>query len=73
MPDYKRFRVCLIVDESKGITKVQTKPTPRRPGQTMSKTDTTEKGLESLIMRHLTGMDGLACGAAGVSTSEALE
>jgi len=26
----------------------------------MSPTDTTEKGLESLIMRHLTGTDGLA-------------
>ena len=32
----------------------------------MSKTDTTEKGLETLIMRHLTGNDGLASGAAGV-------
>ena len=31
----------------------------------MSKTDTTEKGLESLIMRHMTGADGLASGAAG--------
>jgi type I restriction enzyme R subunit len=30
------------------------------------KTDTTEKGLESLIMRHMTGTDGLASGAAGV-------
>ena len=29
------------------------------------KTDTTEKGLESLIMRHMTGTDGLASGAAG--------
>ncbi len=29
----------------------------------MSKTDTSEKGLESLIMRHLTGLDGLAGGA----------
>ena len=27
------------------------------------KTDTTEKGLESLIMRHMTGTDGLASGA----------
>ena len=27
------------------------------------KTDTTEKGLETLIMRHLTGTDGLASGA----------
>jgi hypothetical protein len=24
------------------------------------KTDTTEKGLETLIMRHMTGTDGLA-------------
>ena len=30
------------------------------------KTDTSERGLESLIMRHLTGTDGLASGAAGV-------
>ena len=30
------------------------------------KTDTTEKGLETLIMRHMTGTDGLASGAAGV-------
>jgi type I restriction enzyme R subunit len=30
------------------------------------KTDTTEKGLETLIMRHLTGTDGLASGPAGV-------
>lgn len=29
----------------------------------MSKTGTSEKGLESLIMRHLTGVDGLASGA----------
>jgi len=29
-------------------------------------TDTTEKGLESLIMRHMTGTDGLASGAAGI-------
>jgi hypothetical protein len=28
----------------------------------MSKTDTTEKGLETLIMRHMTGTDGLASG-----------
>lgn len=27
-------------------------------------TDITEKGLESLIMRHLTGVDGLAAGTA---------
>ncbi len=32
----------------------------------MSKTDTTEKGLETLIMRHMTGTDGLSTGAAGV-------
>jgi type I restriction enzyme R subunit len=31
----------------------------------MSKTDTTEKGLETLIMRHMTGTDGLASGSAG--------
>lgn len=30
----------------------------------MSKTDTSEKGLETLIMRHLTGVDGLASSAA---------
>lgn len=29
-------------------------------------TDTTEKGLETLIMRHMTGTDGLASGSAGV-------
>ena len=29
----------------------------------MSKTDTSEKGLETLIMRHLTGVDGLASNA----------
>ena len=28
------------------------------------KTDTSEKGLETLIMRHLTGVDGLASSAA---------
>lgn len=28
--------------------------------------DTTEKGLETLIMRHMTGTDGLTSGAAGV-------
>ena len=28
------------------------------------KTDTTEKGLESLIMRHMTGTDGQAPGMA---------
>jgi len=31
----------------------------------MSKTDTSEKGLESLIMRHMTGTNGLASGMAG--------
>jgi type I restriction enzyme R subunit len=30
------------------------------------KTDTTEKGLETLIMRHMTGTDGLAPSATGV-------
>lgn len=30
------------------------------------KTDTTEKGLETLIMRHMTGADGLASGASGL-------
>jgi type I restriction enzyme R subunit len=34
------------------------------------KTDTTEKGLESLIMRHLTGTDGLASGGAGAMSAE---
>jgi len=29
------------------------------------KTDTTERGLETLIMRHMTGTDGLASGASG--------
>ena len=29
------------------------------------KTDTTERGLETLIMRHMTGSDGLAFGAVG--------
>lgn len=29
------------------------------------KTDTSEKGLETLIMRHLTGTDGLPSGASG--------
>ena len=29
-------------------------------------TDTTEKGLESLIMRHMTGTDGLASGVVGI-------
>ena len=31
------------------------------------KTDITEKGLESLIMRHMTGTDGLASGVTGVA------
>jgi hypothetical protein len=26
MPDYSRFALCLIGDESEGLTKVQTKP-----------------------------------------------
>ena len=30
------------------------------------KTDTSEKGLETLIMRHMTGTDGLATGSVGV-------
>ena len=30
------------------------------------KTDTSEKGLESLIMRHMTGTDGLASAAVGI-------
>jgi type I restriction enzyme, R subunit len=34
------------------------------------KTDTTEKGLETLIMRHMTGTDGLPSSAAG-SVAEA--
>ncbi|HEY5953774.1 MAG TPA: hypothetical protein VIT18_05385 [Terrimicrobiaceae bacterium] len=29
-------------------------------------TDTTEKGLETLIMRHMTGADGLSSGASGI-------
>lgn len=33
-------------------------------------TDTTEKGLESLIMRHLTGTEGLASGTTGVMSAE---
>ena len=40
----------------------------------MSKTDTTEKGLETLIMRHMTGTDGLPSGApfgVGVGVAEA--
>ncbi len=36
------------------------------------KTDTTEKGLETLIMRHMTGVDGLPSGAPfGVGVAEA--
>lgn len=35
------------------------------------KTDTSEKGLETLIMRHMTGMDGLASGVQlGAAESE---
>jgi type I restriction enzyme, R subunit len=30
------------------------------------KTDTSEKGLETLIMRHMTGVDGLSSGASGI-------
>ena len=38
----------------------------------MSKTDTTEKGLETLIMRHMTGTDGLPSGTPfGVGVAEA--
>jgi type I restriction enzyme R subunit len=33
-------------------------------------TDTTEKGLESLIMCHLTGTDGLSSGMAGITSAE---
>lgn len=28
MPDYRRFGLCLIDDENKALTKVQTKPNP---------------------------------------------
>ena len=35
------------------------------------KTDTSEKGLETLIMRHMTGTDGLASGAAVAMAEEA--
>ena len=36
------------------------------------KTDTTEKGLETLIMRHMTGVDGLPSGTPfGVGVAEA--
>lgn len=34
-------------------------------------TDTTEKGLESLIMRHMTGVDGLSSGPQDVASDEA--
>ena len=38
----------------------------------MSKTDTSEKGLETLIMRHMTGTDGLPSGTPfGVGVAEA--
>jgi hypothetical protein len=37
----------------------------------MSKTDTTEKGFETLIMRHMTGTDGLASGTAAGVVAEA--
>ena len=30
------------------------------------KTDTSEKGLETLIMRHMTGVDGLSSGASDI-------
>ena len=32
----------------------------------MSTTDTSEKGLETLIMRHMTGVDGLVFAADGI-------
>jgi type I restriction enzyme R subunit len=35
------------------------------------KTDTSENGLETLIMRHMTGVDGLSLGASGVVTEAA--
>lgn len=40
----------------------------------MSVTDTSEKGLETLIMLHMTGKDGLAPAAGGmaVETSDAI-
>ncbi|MEI7774854.1 MAG: hypothetical protein WCK17_08765 [Verrucomicrobiota bacterium] len=34
------------------------------------KTDTTKKALETLIMRHMTGTDALASGAARVVADE---
>lgn len=37
-----------------------------RGGQKTMSTDTSEKGLETLIMRHMTGADGLVFGAEGV-------
>ena len=36
------------------------------------KADSTEKGLETLIMRHASGTDGLASGGAGVVANAAL-
>jgi len=36
-------------------------------------TDTTEKGLESLIMRHMTGMDGLFTGPVDATAEAALD
>ncbi len=38
----------------------------------MSKTDTSEKGHETLIMRLMTGTDGLVSGAAGFVAEVAL-
>ncbi len=35
------------------------------------KTDTTEKGLETLIMRHMTGTDGLFSGATTIVAESA--
>ena len=34
-------------------------------------TDTTERGLETLIMRHMTGADGLASAASGTAAETA--
>ncbi len=42
----------------------------RTPGELM-KTDITERGLESLIMRHMTGTGGLSDGAKGVAAEDA--
>lgn len=63
MPDYRRFGLCLIGDESKDLT-MSNKAKPRRPSKIMSKTDTTEKGIETLIMRHMTGTRGSTNGAS---------